>query len=643
MDFNMRNMDHRQQADSDYPSLLSPTQPSLTLGCGKQGLTMIWIHTQSGIPGGQATLKAPGMRLWNNRKGTGTPFLEEGAIKTVANPSRDLVLYAEGVTPGATTIDYMYTVGNEYFESILNVTVIKVELAIDGKHDPSAAMNFTDPAYQHCNFWVNDDHDVISGGEEDDADPANWIKDCNRNVGDTIACKRDLEDFTRLQIRVDDNTANMAGITYWLKFENGSPSVNIFEAVNDSMSYLQNGTIASQQIQKTELLTVTGTEQQLPNRYIKTGNLVSPFILEGRAAGKGDLTFIVKQYGRIISQKAVTLDLRPITAFYEKYVVAISAGDNVYANSGGNANSTTYTPETDEYVLYVHGWNMADWEKDRWTETMFKRLWWQGYKGHMGGFQWPTHTGWWTYNSSELRAWRSGQALNNRITSLNASYPGQIRVLAHSMGNVVMGEALCLFPSSVVHTYVAAQAAIPADCYDSDMSPNLTDYRTPNIYGHYFSGMISAMSYLINNSKHSGTMVSYFNEGDYALSWWEFNNRYKKPDVAAGYDYIEGDLNIDTYFPGAGDKFVLRNSPRGPIERTLSLPQSTFEVFARCAQARSKALGQERSVSGFGTCRDLQEWGYDTKRYSHSREFKSNVADEDPFWSAFIEDVKLNH
>jgi hypothetical protein len=119
------DMNHDGHIDkTDYAS----TQPSLTLGCGKHGLTKIWIHTQSGIPGGQATLKAPGMRLWDNGKGTGTPFLEEGAIKTVANPSPDLVLYAEGVTPGATTIDYMYTVGNEYFESILNVTVLKVDI-----------------------------------------------------------------------------------------------------------------------------------------------------------------------------------------------------------------------------------------------------------------------------------------------------------------------------------------------------------------------------------------------------------------------------------------------------------------------------------------------------------------------------------
>ena len=51
----------------------------------------------------------------------------------------------------------------------VKLTIINVELAIDGKHDPTASMTFTDPAYQKCTFWLNDDIDVISGGEEDDA------------------------------------------------------------------------------------------------------------------------------------------------------------------------------------------------------------------------------------------------------------------------------------------------------------------------------------------------------------------------------------------------------------------------------------------------------------------------------------------
>jgi hypothetical protein len=517
----------------------------------------------------------------------------------------------------------------------VKLTVLKVDIAMDGNRDDS--IDFDNPADSRYLFWVNDDVDVISGGEEDDANTG--TPDCNDSAG-AITCKRDLEDFTRLHIKVDDTMANLPGITYFMKFEtvtSGSPSVNIFEAVGESSTYLSDTSVAAQQIQKTKLITVGTTEVQLPSQYIKMGNQRSPFILEGKTAGKGVLTIIVKKDGNEVCKKAVTLDLRPITAFYEKYIVATSTGDNVNTTSGGNVNSTTYTPETDEYVLHVHGWNMADWEKDRWTETVFKRLWWQRYKGHVGGFQWPTYTGSLTYDASEIRAWRSGQALNNRIASLNASYPGQVRVIAHSMGNVVMGEALRLFSTSVVHTYIAAQAAIPAHCYDNTIAGYWTGFSTPNIYAQYSSGLPPDAPYLAANSSHAGAMVQYFNVQDYALGWWE-NNNQMKPDL--NYGYTDGDNDDDSYLPYLGDRFYY-DSPLPFDERTLTIPGDRFEIFARVAESRSRALGRESSVNGFGTARNLQNWGYNAAHYSHSREFRSNVADEDLFWTAVRSDCQL--
>jgi hypothetical protein len=45
------------------------------------------------------------------------------------------------------------------------------------------------------------------------------------------------------------------------------------------------------------------------------------------------------------------------------------------------------------YILFVHGWNMETWLKDRWAERAFKRLYWQGYQGRFGSFRWPTDYG----------------------------------------------------------------------------------------------------------------------------------------------------------------------------------------------------------------------------------------------------------
>ena len=89
-----------------------------------------------------------------------------------------------------------------------------------------------------------------------------------------------------------------------------------------------------------------------------------------------------------------------------------------YANPG-NAN----TP----YILYVHGWNMEPWEKDRFAETAFKRLYWQGYQGRFGEFRWPTDYGFTgdyvdglptrrNFDNSEYNAWQSGLGLLNKLT-----------------------------------------------------------------------------------------------------------------------------------------------------------------------------------------------------------------------------------
>ena len=43
-------------------------------------------------------------------------------------------------------------------------------------------------------------------------------------------------------------------------------------------------------------------------------------------------------------------------------------------------------------------------------------------------------------------------------------------------------------------------------------------------------------------------------------------------------------------------------------------------------------------MSGFGTAKNLKDWGYGKEHYSHSREFRSNVAAEAPFWSSVFED-----
>jgi hypothetical protein len=122
------------------------------------------------------------------------------------------------------------------------------------------------------------------------------------------------------------------------------------------------------------------------------------------------------------------------------------------------------------YILFVHGWNLETWNKDRFAETAFKRLYWQGYRGRFGSFRWPTDFNFKgklidailqpkNFDDSEQNAWLSGASLLDRLNQLHTTYGENVYLYAVSHGNVVCGEALRLAGTQLVNTYIASQGA----------------------------------------------------------------------------------------------------------------------------------------------------------------------------------------
>lgn len=320
-------------------------------------------------------------------------------------------------------------------------------------------------------------------------------------------------------------------------------------------------------------------------------------------------------------------------------------------------------------------------EKERWAETMFKRLWWQKYKGHVGLFDWPTLTtidfigipidGLLKYDRSEQMSWNSAKALKVLLESLysdDSPYKGKVRVLAHSQGNVVTGEAIKLALPGTVHTYIASQAAIPANVYDKAAGPPastsydfiewLSKIRTPNVYSYYYSGNAGSTDspYLVGNFAKTN-MVSYFNVQDFALDGWWPNNLLK-PDDMDKYNYSGSIEEYDPNRPTNPDAFYQLVNCQTTYDpdnggtttncekRPLTLPEDTYEIFARCAQSRSAAFGATRLADGIGmkSQLDLQQskYGYDKAHYSHSRQFRSNIIKEQPYWSQVLSDFGIS-
>lgn len=547
-----------------------------------------------------------------------------------------------------------------------------------------------------------------------------------------------------------------------------TPAIKLFSAVQSSGNYLTNSTIAASQItgnyanatvnvdtsENATLVQPTTNDWDfiLPTALfanISANNTFVPMLFEGCRRGTGTLTMVLLHNNgggnfteltdtpTTTSINDVSLDLRDVKELYERWTVGdgptpgwlstlLGSGEGGGGAPAGNATistdrlpagvsglcyatdgpglSVTGDDNENAYILLVHGWNMQPWLKDAWAETAFKRLYWQGYKGKFGTFQWPTTYHDWNiaaitdYDIGEYSAWLSAGPLADLLADSDrlgwyANHSGGVYLLGHSMGNIVSGEALRLGAVNVgplAASYVASQAAVPAHAYDPSIStpgtfwdprdvadvPILTplgifsvssSVQTANIYPDWFTPIVSAN--LGNTS-----VINFFNENDYALtpSHWEAD-QILKPDTytspsQAGFSstghapyHFSGNTNATLAQVSTSGNFF-SNTINTTTNHTLTPVNSSindhYEIMAFAAQPRTRALGV---LSGVGNMTAQQSlpgvWPTDSYNTSgnssldytshpwHDAQFISDAANQDGYWNKLLEEYGLprNH
>jgi hypothetical protein len=503
----------------------------------------------------------------------------------------------------------------------------------------------------------------------------------------------------------------------------------------------------SQSLTPTMVKPVDGADWDfvLPQNYtngsaLTTSNPVVHLLFEGCRRGKGQLCVVLLtkdssgNLKKIADGPGVWLDLKDIKEFYERWSVGDGPVTSKLSNGGGAPNATAAIsgerlnlgvtaleydklqsnpnglsvasdPDGKKYVLYVHGWNMHPWEKDAFAETAFKRLFWQGYKGRFGTFQWPTtyhdhdFASIFDYDVGEQSAWQSSVPLLDLLQKLNLKYQSfppfgvtpssNVFVIAHSMGNVVVGEALRLAAAKggygkLVNTYIATQAAVPVHAYDpTQPTPDgfFNSFRTvakllgkvpveirpagpetPNIYNDWFTP----------NADSVGARFNCFNVNDYALARpiWQ-SDQALKPDIRPDRVYFYNDLNLDItqndfascpYLTVAGaETTILTHVGLPPITNldvgTPGNVVNRYEILAFAAEPRCRPLGTSVEVAGFGALNlsgldqsgqpaeatiwpaddsDQTNGPYSTHRW-HSAQFRFTIADQFIYWRSILQ------
>ncbi len=490
----------------------------------------------------------------------------------------------------------------------------------------------------------------------------------------------------------------------------GNPAIRIFKAVgtDGGREYVEDENVASQQLdgiqgpgnhnnyskalgthnglvmggyvgqpQAVELPAsfFTDLSESQPNKYL---------LFEGYGIGKGRLILTLHKSNQQIGEyPPLYMELKDVKDMYERYTCGhLQDPWNLPSTSppmGWGANWPTATAtklkgpskqnfvpspdETKDYIVQVHGWNMSPGDKSAYGDTAFKRLWHLGFKGRFGYFQWPTF--YFTeastvngvnapppshYDASEYRAWKSAVALRALLDKLDSmesnKFHGKVRMVAHSMGNVVAGEALRL-QGARIHSYVASQAAIAGSCYDPNAPPMAFRVTaspiTPDVYSFYGPPTKNVdpstwrsgnyPSYLSAGNLRGGATkyFNYYNAQDYALNWprWQLDQQLK-PEGFLGYNF---DSHVDTFYQ-VTNPLLLQS-------RTLLFAGDTHEVFAFAAQPRCLALGFGVVNVPFGAGLNLQTIGYKGAHKWHSGQFRGTNMERGVYWRKLMENFGL--
>lgn len=353
--------------------------------------------------------------------------------------------------------------------------------------------------------------------------PMNNTSDGNLEV---IESERDLEDFAPLVVELplplnDEGYPELPEGAHF-SFRAKNININLYRGVWETGDdYLKDMDVMKNQVKQEYDVDGDGDMEQMYLFKIGEGHLEknldqdeindyfgksrsANFIFEGYKTSPAScvenpqdcyLELALMKGGETLGLHKIYMQLYDVKQYYDHYSVGEGwGGDNRLVSSHYSVHENSYKyininegkdeGYQNEYIMFVHGWRMKNSERVSFGETAFKRLYRSGYKGRFGLYSWPT--GWFdlpaheynlfiraaiaalhaqNYGDSEVIARAAGGLLSNLLTNIGAE--NRLHIFAHSMGNVVVSEALRNANGiELVNHYIASQAAEVASAYN---------------------------------------------------------------------------------------------------------------------------------------------------------------------------------
>ncbi|MCF6237714.1 MAG: hypothetical protein L3J79_02695 [Candidatus Marinimicrobia bacterium] len=431
---------------------------------------------------------APGaLRLWSKDGGqsrsvtsisAGGDFIAAGQEYTISdlgkNPDQGYWLFwLEGVRStmdpeqGQISIDVKLS-GNLIASDKVQTTVRSLALVPDYNHDRKIDEEDRKRALAGDTyyFWINDDDDSGETGGTDipgDTGVFGKLDWDNKNIDGV----RDLVDFFPLYLDIHELLQLFDPARYVYKLSNQDGALNF---AYTHLDYGLEGNVG-------DYLTDVATARNYGNKQVYTVtqagvSLTKDFLLFAQEdEEKGVLLFegskktaeplvlsIYDGAGKQVFRQSLNISLDGVEQMFrhKNLIQAIGDPDAPPLENADVGNSETTGGEIDrigqpsnypdaecsnEYVIWVHGFNVDGQQVRGWHSEIFKRLYWSGSKARFVGVSWygfersPID-----YHSNVVHAFETAETIGAQLKNMVADSP--VTFLAHSLGNILVSSYL---------------------------------------------------------------------------------------------------------------------------------------------------------------------------------------------------------